>query len=348
MVVSNFDDQRRISQPSSSGRVRERNNALVVSENHPSSKDRPYVVPDSDKGTTLIVAFCNYHFRNVGILFYERMTRLGYNNHLLVATDPEMVEFLEQYDNSSPIGQIRYQVWIHEPLPGMVLSWPKPKQDHAYLELLMAVRWKYLLQQLEHGMHIVLTDVDNIFTGYIDVDQEMASRDTDIDVWHAYATKFPRKAFAKQGFCVCSGMSWWRASPAAIRMARLMRDTCGDMCDDQRELNNLLSSSPALNMTWHWTEQVERSRLTNATTNDPRFLGLPTTELSGHSDVTGHTARIWNRDFAFRGPLLPDICPTNNWVSMPILQAKSRQTAWMAKVESFEEWDQHCGKNNEV
>lgn len=312
------------------------NNVLVPP--HPSSKVAPYVVPGSKKGTTLIVAFCNFHFREVGVAFYKRMTQLGYENHLLVATDNAMTDFLEK----SPL-RMRYQVWIHEPLPSEVLSRPKPKQDHAYLELLMAVRWKYLLQKLENGMHVVLTDVDNIFTRFVDVDQEIASHETDVDVWHAYATKFPRKAFSKQGFCVCSGISWWRASPGGKKMARVMRDTCGDMCDDQRELNNLLSSSPALNMTWQWTEEVRQSRLTNKTTNDPRFLGLPTAELSGHSDVTGHKAKIWNRDFAFRGPLLPDVCPSTNWVSMPILDAKSRQSAWKTKIESFQEWDKHCG-----
>jgi hypothetical protein len=305
----------------------------------PTSKVPPYVIPEIKKGTTLIVAFCNFHFREVGLKFYKRMTRLGYSNHLLVATDDAMVDFLENYSEL----RIRYQVWIHEPIPAEVSSWPKQKQDHAYLQLLMAVRWKYLLRRLESGMHIVLTDVDNIFTRFVDVDQEIAAQDTEVDVWHAYATKFPRKAFAKQGFCVCSGMSWWRASPGGVRFARLMRDTCGDMCDDQRQLNNLLSSSPKLNMTWHWTKEAKQSRITNTTTVDPRFLGLPTAEMAGHSDVTGHKAKIWTRDFAFRGPLVPDICPTNNWVSMPILDAKSRQSAWKTKIESFQEWDRHCG-----
>ena len=303
----------------------------------------PYVVPDSTKGTTLIVAFCNFHFRFVGVTWYQRMSRLGYRNHLLVATDQGMVDFLARPSTSGNSEEMRYHVWIHEPMTKEVLSLPKPKQDHAYLELLMAVRWKYLLEQLEiHGMHVVLTDVDNIFSRYIDVDREITHKDDGVDVWHAYATKFPRKAFAKQGFVVCSGMSWWRSSAGAIQFARLMQQTCDDMCDDQRELNDLLSSSLRLNMTWRWTNEARQSRLTNATTNDARFLGLPTLGISGHSDTTGHTARIWNRDFAFRGPLVPAECPQNNWVSMPILETKSRQSAWKTKIESFSQWDENC------
>ncbi len=317
----------------------------VISDMISISKTLPYVVPLSQRGSTLIVAFCNFHFRSVGVMWYKRMNNLGYDNHLLVATDQAMVDFLAAFP---PPEEMRYHVWIHEPMPKEVLSRPKVIQEHAHLQLLMAVRWKYLLQQLEQkGMHVVLTDVDNIFTRYIDVDQEFTHKDTDVDVWHAYATKFPRKAFSQQGFCVCSGMSWWRASPGGIQFARLMRNTCGDMCDDQRELNNLLSTSPLLNMTWHWTEEAKQSRIANLTTNDPRFLGLPTVGISGRSYITGHQARIWDRDFAFRGPLFPHVCPANNWVSMPILEAKSRQSAWRTKIESFQAWDKHCEKQKQ-
>jgi hypothetical protein len=114
-------------------------------------------------------------------------------------------------------------------------------------------------------------------------------------------------------------------------------------------LNNLLVGDK-LNMTWHWTPEIEASRISGtSTTNsitteaDKRFVGLPTVGIAGVSNVTGHRARVWERDFAFRGPLHPETCPSNNWVSMPILEARSRGTAWRTKLESFQEWDQHCG-----
>jgi hypothetical protein len=298
-----------------------------------------HVLPESKHGMTLIVAFCNYHFRSVGLTWYRRMTALGYHNHVLIATDQPMVDFLASSEFQD---EIRYDKWIHEPMPEEFNSRPRAKRDQAYLQLLMAVRWKYLVSCLTRGIHVILTDADNIFTRYLDVEEEFSQKDPSVDVYFAYATKFPRKAFDSQGFCVCSGMSWWRASPASIRFARLMRDTCGDMCDDQRELNTLLSSSTKLNMTWQWTSEARQTLVTNLTTSDPRFLGLPTRGISGHSTVTGHKARIWDRDFAFRGPLLPDVCPIGNWVSMPVAEAARRQTAWKAKVKSFQQWDRHC------
>ena len=317
----------------------------AMSSNDRAQKTSPFALPERKRGLTMIVAFCNYHFRSVGLTWYRRMTVLGYENHLLVATDQPMVDFLASSQSQE---NFRYDKWIHEPIPEEFQSKPKAKRDQAYLQLLMAVRWKFLVSYLEKGVHVVLTDADNIFTRYLDVEEEFSQKDQSVDVYLAYATKFPRKAFGVQGFCVCSGMSWWRASPGAIRFARVMRDTCGNMCDDQRELNNLLSISPELNMTWLWTTEARQSLVTNETTNDPRFLGLPTRGISGYSTVTGHRVQIWDRDFAFRGPLLPDVCPVGNWVAMPIAEAMSRQTARKTKVESFQQWDNHCAADGKI
>lgn len=296
-------------------------------------------------GQTMIVGFCNFNYRSIGVAWYERMTNLGYFTHVLVATDPEMAEYLKTHTS------FRYYVSIHEPMPAEYKdasnSNPKAKKKKhtALLKLLMAVRWKFLLEQLKLGIHVLLTDVDNIFSQYIDMEEAFTNNhqevDSDIvDVWHAYATKFPQQVFAKQGFVVCSGMSWWRASKAAIKFGEIMHSQCGTFCDDQRVLNNLLVGNQ-LNMTWEWTKEIQGSRITNVTTQDMRFVGLPTLGISGRSNVTGHRARVWDRDFAFRGSLRPEPCPRNNWVSMPVLEAH-RRSAWRTKLESFEEWDRHC------
>lgn len=295
----------------------------------------PITFSELKEQSTVIVAFCNFNFRSIGIKWYHRMTRLGYSNHILVATDQQFADFLGQQPG------FRYQVWLHVPLSDGNKAKYKQKRDHAYLESLMAVRWKFLLACLKEGIHVVLTDVDNIFSRYVSVEEKLMKSDETIDVWHAYATKFPRKAFGRLGFVVCSGMSLWKASSGSIRFAQIMRDTCGDMCDDQRTLNNLLTSEK-LNMTWYWSEDATSSRITNQTTDDPRFLGLPTLGITGRSAVTGHMAKIWDRDFAYRGMVQPVSCPKTNWVSMPILEAKSRQSAWKTKLESFDIWDEHC------
>jgi hypothetical protein len=358
-----------------------------------SSGSSAVVVDNKMIGKTKVVAFCNYNYRSVALVWYHRMTELGYTTHTIVATDQDMVQFLQHYNNDNNNSEIRLDVWIHSPLPEKYADKPRTKQDYV-LELLMAVRWKYLLQQLQQGIHILLTDVDNIFTSHHDPavvvgvvpsssssslssspDPNQPHPHPKIDVWHAYATKYPRRTFAVQGFVVCSGMSWWRSSPASIQYAQLMQDACGEMCDDQRVLNALMEKQ--LNMTWDWTPHVLQSRIVDAaslnattssssstttetkkkntmsdttttttTTTDPRYVGLLTKSLTGRSNrVPGLQLAIWDRDFAFRGPLYPNPCPNPpNWVSMPVLEASSRGKAWLVKAESFAEWDKHCGR----
>jgi len=185
-----------------------------------------------------------------------------------------------------------------------------------------------------------LTDVDNIFSKSMSLKEKVEDYDPSVDVWFAYASKYPNKAFVRQGFTVCGGMSWWRASKPAIHFARMIHQSCGIMCDDQRLLNNLLLQ---VNMTWDWTPDVQNSRIIDG--SDERFAGLPTLGMTGESAVAGHKARIWDRNIAFRGHLQPKECPKNNWVSMPIVDAKSRHQNWIAKLDSFDTWDQHCGKS---
>lgn len=288
-------------------------------------------------GKTKIVAFCNFNYRSVGVKWFDRMTKLGYTAHVLIVTDASMESFLASKTN------YRYEVAFPEPMPENYASKPKRKQDRAMLELLFAARWKYVLGQLKRGTHILLTDADNIFSRYISLQAEIEEKDPTVDVWHAYATRYPNKVFLKQGFTVCGGMSWWRASKAAVNFAQLIHNTCGIMCDDQRILNNLQLE---VNMTWDWTPATLGSRISNHTPaleGEERFVGLPTLGITGKSNVTGHKARVWDRDYAFRGPLQPAQCPKNNWVSMPIVEARSRFQNWVAKLESFDKWDKACG-----
>jgi hypothetical protein len=328
-----------------------------ASEAEPSlRRNEPTVVESSFVGRTMIVAFCNYNYRSVAIKWHKRMLHLGYSNRdmVLVATDEAMADFLShQHGHGNP--KIQYQLMIQQPIPPSAV--PERKAKKSDLEQLFALRWKFVVDQLEQGINVLLTDVDNIFSRYIPLNSNhdpfssstmttvtTIPHSSSVDVWHAYATKYPRNAFSKLGFTVCGGMSWWRASAPAIRFAKIIHENCGIMCDDQRVLNNLLADETKLNMTWYRTSEMLNSRITNATTRDKRFLGLPTIGILGYCSVTGHRAGIWDRDFAFRGPVDPDICPAGNWVSMPIVETQSRSKSWMAKLESFDEWDRNCRK----
>ena len=335
--------------PSSSFR---KNNRNVEQQQSPDS-----IVTTSMVGKTKVVAFCNYNFRSLAVVWYDRMTRLGYTTHTIVATDDNMVKFLQEYNANIQARasennieyrngrrRIRYDVMIHEPLPDKHANKPQTKKDHLVLELLMAVRWKYLLEQLRQGIHVLLTDVDNIFMYHYDP-LSLADKDSiKVDVWHAYATKYPRRTYGVQGFVVCSGMSWWRSTQASIEYATLMHQACNTMCDDQRVLNVLIEQQLQIKWSVNASDSSLPTRISSETESDPRFIGLMTQSIEGTSNrIPGLTVKVWDRDFAFRGPLYPQpSCPKNVWVSMPILEAPSRGKAWATKVESFKQWDEYC------
>ena len=308
-------------------------------------------------GKTKVVAFCNYNYRSLAVVWYDRMTRLGYTTHTIVATDKHMVKFLQDYNaniQTRPSGnhieyrngerRIRYDVMIHEPLPDKHANKPQTKKDHLVLELLMAVRWKYLLEQLKQGIHVLLTDVDNIFMYHYDPLNLVDEGNIRVDVWHAYATKYPRRTYGVQGFVVCSGMSWWRATQSSIEYATLMHQACDTMCDDQRVLNVLIEQQLQMKWNVNASDFSLPTRISNETESDPRFVGLMTQSIEGASNrISGLTIKVWDRDFAFRGPLYPQpSCPKNVWVSMPILDAPSRGKAWVTKAQSFSQWDEYC------
>ena len=325
------------------------------------------------KGQTQIIAFANFNFRSVALIWYERMTKLGYRTHTIIATDERMVDFLRT--NTS----FRYEISIHQELPSLPQDpeqsetrknkvQQNQKEKHDILKLLMAVRWKVLQEKLDQGIHVLLTDVDNIFNRYIDMDTEFANSDPTIDVYMAYATKYPLRIYKKRGFVVCSGMSWWRsittskssswsisATQSKTTISQIIHTQCGIMCDDQVVLNTLLTG-PKLGMDWIWTKDAIDSRITNntytSTTPDEkedmnRILGIPTIGITGISNTTNQKIKIWDRTFAYRGPIIASQCPHPpgvNWVSMPtIITTKSRATAWESKIQSFQDWDTICG-----
>ncbi len=288
-----------------------------------------------DKRTTKIIAFTDYQFRYVAANWFERLHSLGYTTHTIVAVDAGMVDFLNT-SKTNHNDSFRYEIFLRPPLPSQYNSEPYIVKLRFAIEQLFALRWKYILHQLQQGIHVLMTDCDNIFTRYLPLSE---LEDSEYDVYHAYESRYPADVFEQQGFCVCGGMSWFRASPKVIQFIQMVIDQCQDMCDDQVILNRIILHQ--LNMTWDASPYQLGPTSSNQT--EERFNGLPQWGISGTSQVTGHRVKIWDRDVAFRGPLKPNPCPPNNWVSMPLFHAFTRGQVWMDKLKAFEVWDRNCG-----
>ena len=262
--------------------------------------------------------------------WYDRLTALGYTEHVIIATDNATTSVFE---TEHP--QYRIEAAYRPMLPKEFWTLKFGQKMRKEVEMLFAYRWVYLLEQLKAGYHVLITDVDNIFSKYHPMsDMELS----EFDVFHALETKHPANVFEAMGFVVCGGMGWFRSSPSTIQFIQLMVDRCGDRCDDQVVLNSILAFD--LGMHWNLTDWHKSFRTTNK--NNTRMDGLLKKSFTGVSNTTGHKVKLWDQEFAYRGANDPDVCPINNWVSMPFVIFVSRWEGGNAKYKSYDIWDSYC------
>jgi len=257
--------------------------------------------PNRATNNTKIVAVTNFAYEEIALVWYERMTMLGYTTHVVATVDQEAHSFLDERG-----------VRVDTLLPIKSGNWPlslgKAQQNRRKI---FGTRWVYVLAQLRSGHNVLLTDADNIFVRYMPMEDLESS---EYDVYHAYAGDFPIR-FLSMGFTVCGGMAWFRASSSTIRYVESVLEQCGwsgdvntgAMCDDQQVVNKMFFFN-TLNYTFHGEGP---SSINSTFWKD---------SLEGESQVTRHKFKIWDVDTAYRGPIdgKGGICPKNNWVAMPL------------------------------
>jgi hypothetical protein len=107
---------------------------------------------------------------------------------------------------------------------------------------------------------------------------------------------------------------------------------------DQVILNKILAFE--MSMEWNFLSSTPESLLRTLNEKDLRLDGLLSRGFTGVSTKTGHKVMIWDREFAYRGE--NDVCPENNWVSMPLVVILGRWESASAKFNSYDIWDSHC------
>jgi hypothetical protein len=260
--------------------------------------------------TSKILGFADYAYRDYAIRWYHRLESLGYQEQVIVAVDQAAADFFR--DNYP---SIRWEDLI--PYKPCVTY---QRDARRYRRQLFGRRWKYVLDQLKQGYHILLTDVDNVFSRYLPLHE---FEDSAVDVLHAYSTSYPTYVFDDMGFTVCGGMSWLRAHPKVIRFVGTLVHRCGCVqdtpeqlckdceCDDQVVLNELL---------WKGKHKVTWDR--DIPKPKKGWADLQWKGISGISATTQHRIQIWDRNLAYRAPM-PKTCPLDNWVSMPLYVNRS-------------------------
>jgi hypothetical protein len=281
---------------------------------------------------TKILGYINAAYAPVGVRWYDRLTALGYTEHVIVAADNLTSEiFARDYPH------YRIEHSYRPPLPEKFWNATPDEQLRKEIELIYYQRWLYVLQQLRAGYHILITDVDNIFSSYYPMsDMELS----EYDAFHALETKFPPRAFRAMGFVLCGGMAWLRSTRGAMQFVKLLVDRCNGktLCDDQAKLNFVMAFE--MDMIWNLTDWHKSFRTRN---NHTALLdGLLEKSFTGVSRKTGHKVKIWDRDFAYRGAIDPEVCPVDNWVSMPFVQTPSLSETGKFKLGSYATWDSFC------
>lgn len=161
----------------------------------------------------------------------------------------------------------------------------------------MSARLHFTLDQLRNGTHLLITDVDNVFSRNVPL---YGFVDEGYDVYHAYEMWYPTDIASKFGFVVCSGHQFLRSSPETIRFLEMVVEKCGgSTCDDQVTYNRVFFYD--LNVIWDYgigtPNHAGALRINAPNTENDQLL---VESVTGRSSVTNHTIKIWDRDFAWR------------------------------------------------
>lgn len=286
--------------------------------------------------TVKIVAFTDLDYIPIAKWWYKRMTSLGYNTHVIVVIDHEAQSHFQDINQHNYSNYYRFETKIVDP----------GKRRKNKVRSLWYNRILYCLTELKRGQSLLLTDVDNIFSKYEPLSQYLEST---YDAIYALEGKFPPYVFNKQGFVVCGGLIFLRASNATIQIMEILLDRCDGgtkRCDDQVEWNKLLAEV----VTWN----IDKSSMRNKTQDGLLQYGFEGVS----STVKGFKAKVWDRDFAWRGPFDTEYCPSEqNWVSMPgnlpfhVQQKLETVSHGVAKNIGLEKmarvilWEAFCGVN---
>jgi len=293
-------------------------------------------VPQVTKNTK-IIAFSDASYKEIASNWYMEMEQLGYREHLVVVFDSITAQYFAEnnmrYDFITSVNNTTKNV-----LSSHATSFTEHCQDHLQKfaknktgkieqtkrRTVFGSRWVYVLQQLQSGHNVLLTDVDNVFVRYVPMSVLEQSM---YDTFHAYGgttNSFPRDIYKYQGFTICGGMSWLRSTPSVIEFVTAITNQCGCSvkyecschCDDQVVLNSIVYNS---NYSITWDSPV---------TTTYNKTEISWNGMTGTCNATGHRVKIWNRHVAYRDEFSNMKCPneSKSWITMP--SRVKKETIW--------------------
>jgi hypothetical protein len=305
-------------------------------------------VPSVQAGQTMIIAACDYAFKDMALAWYEKLTKLGYNTHMILAVDQQAADFFRQHG-------LRHDMLLpplrdgEKDAASSNYCYQEHSQNWMYRRVVFGMRWHYVLGLLENGHHVLMTDIDNIFVRHHSLSNMEESA---FDVFHTYAMPYPANVYEKLGYTVCGCLTWLRSSPESLNFVKALLNRCQQpgssgmecfACDDQVEVNKL------------YMGYKRRSSITLEVPDDFGEQGFWKSSISGRVHETNHTFYLWDADLAYRGPIrgIEGRCPgqsnsthearNHNWMAAPTTSTKKRTDAVQDRQLRLTEWGVTCG-----
>jgi hypothetical protein len=324
-----------------------------------------------------IVGFADLAFQHLAMEWYNSLTELGYNNHVIVAMDERLynkITIMNKQKSKSENNSVKNDHSKEIRVEQYYLDQSERKSVWHH-------RVKYMKKSISEGTSILLTDVDNVFMSYRDLNTKFY--DQDYDIIFGNAMHYPKDVYADKKLNVLASLIWIKGTPNSLDFVNTWESSChdlkqkGEQCDDQVMLNKNLHYN--YDMKWDYildeddphdnsteTNMEQRVRQHTNDAND----GLIKVEMNGvgrakvastsNSSSTSLSpplkVNILSRDVAWRGRLdggLIAFCPSleKNWVSMPtvfpfyIAKKYSVIHPMSTKAIMRRFWISYCGAN---
>lgn len=283
-------------------------------------------VQASDTRGTKIVAITDINYAPIAHDWHTRLVSLGYpaNRVVIVAADDATLTYFRETNLTT------VEPMLHPSSTGWPVAHPSMK-GQLKRRRIFSTRWVYVLNQLQNGYSVLLSDADNIFVRYVDTIQLERSG---YDVIHAYCHNFPVR-FLSMGFTVCGGMVWLKGNAAgasedgpAVKYVKSILTQCqwsgihdGQLQSDDNATHDNINSSTAI---IHDVSAIHPPpiKAPAAKCDDQQVINSKfysnslnytwdvrpnnhfwKRESSGRSLVTRHKFKFWDVDTAYRGPV---------------------------------------------
>ena len=197
------------------------------------------------------------------------------------------------------------------------------------------IRMNTLLKLFLEGYAVMISDVDAIWSEYIDINKAPAN----FDIINSVCLKLPQRSIDLWGFSVCAGLAMYRPTKATINFFKSFEALCtrnqGKKCNDQRYLNYAYEFSK---VQWFDVEKTKQHLFYD----ENSFVGYEKVGVIedffkvGNFKLEGKKLQtmVMNKTRVFRGGIGSSLKNCNNtWIMNPL-----SPPVGILKVKMFEEF----------